>query len=108
MKRTPEEEALMIKSAAIAEAARLCDQAIAAVERRGGNPVQTARAKRYQLAEFNRTSPRIERVVCDLIRPAPGEPAASSRDELLAAIELYCASGVEEIERRFGAKVSPR
>lgn len=91
-----------IETAAVAEATRLCDSAIAALARLQEQPFASpslcARAKRYQIDEFSRTSRKTERVVFEIRRDK-----WASRDELLAAIDLYCAAGVAEVERRFRA-----
>jgi hypothetical protein len=55
-----------------------------------------ARAKRYQLDEFARTSSKVNRAVSDV-----GQGTWSSREQFLAAIDLYCAAGIAEVERRF-------
>ena len=88
-----------IETAAVAEAARLCEQALAGMARLASAPSasQRARAKRYQLEEFRPTSAKVQRLVSDACRPGP----LATREEFLAAVDLYCAAGVAEIERRF-------
>lgn len=93
-----------IETAATVEASRLCDSALAALARMQANPFAApspklrARAKRYQLEEFSRTSRKVERVVCDI-----GRDVFATRDEFLGAVDLYCAAGIAEVERRFRA-----
>jgi hypothetical protein len=84
----------VVIAAARAEATRLCDRALAAVAKLGATPDQRARAKRYQIEEFSRTSARVERVVCGLVE-------FSTREDLLTAIAAYCEAGIAEVESRF-------
>ncbi len=96
-----------VEAAAKTEATRLCDAALATPRRfplPDGWPVATsehsARAKRYQLDVF-RNLKLADRVVCDLLRGEDGDVAVDSREEFLAARDLYCAAGIAEVERRF-------
>lgn len=94
---------LRIITVAQAEATRLCDQALAAMTRLRATTQQRARAERYQSNEFSRTSARTTRLLCNLMRPAPGQPCTCSHEELLEAIGIYCDAGVAEVRRRFDA-----
>jgi hypothetical protein len=96
------EKAATIEAAAVAEATRLCDHALAVLARPlalGGMPSaeHRARAKRYQKDEFLCTSRKVERAVYELFT----RDEWTSRDELLAALPIYCAAGIAEVERRF-------
>ena len=88
-----------IETAAVAEAARLCEQAPAGRARLAAAPsaAQRARAKRYQREELQPTSARVQRLVGDACRPGP----LATREEFLAALDMYCAAGIAEVERRF-------
>ncbi len=89
--------ATKIETAAVTEATRLCDQAFAGMAKiLTITPSQRARAKRYQLVEFRSTSSRVQRLVSEAVA---GEFA--SREEFLASVDLFCAAGVAEVERRF-------
>jgi hypothetical protein len=96
------EQITKVTDAAKIEATRLCEQALKPHPHVKETPVYRARARRYQIEEFSRTSAKIERVVCDLLRDeSTGDVAVSSRAELLAAIDAYCDAGIAEVERRF-------
>lgn len=88
-----------VEAAAVTEATRLCEQALAGMSRVATTPTaaQRARAKRYQLDEFRPTAAKVQRLVCDACRSEP----LATREEFLAAVDLYCAAGVAEVERRF-------
>jgi hypothetical protein len=105
------EQITKVTDTAKIEAARLCDQALAPRPRSSGpspsewTSAQWARVQRYQLERFERASQRIERVVCDLLRDEEtGDVAVSTREELLTAIDVYCAAGIAEVARRFRAE----
>lgn len=108
MSKMNAETAAKILAAAAAEATRRCDVVLAACERLSATAAQRARAKRDVLAEFtaaDRQGPRakMERAVLDLFRNADGDVTVfATRDDLLAAVDLYCAAGKAEAERRFG------
>jgi hypothetical protein len=97
------EKTATIEAAAVAEATRLCDHVLAVLAKPcpvTGEPHSEARrvrTKRYQLDEFRPTFAKVERVVYSLFT---GDEWAS-REELLAACDLYCAAGRAEVERRF-------
>lgn len=98
------EKNAVVAAAAVTEAARLCDTAIAASIRLRGQPFASpdlvARAKRYQKDEFSPKSAKVTRVVYDLF----GYDGWASREEFLAAVDVYCAAGVCEVGRRFNAE----
>lgn len=97
------EQAAKLTAAAITEATRLCDQAMAALSRLDAW-AKKDRARRYQIDEFRTASARVERVVFDLLRVCPDGPAdVATRGALLDAIDTYCNAGLAEIERRFSA-----
>ncbi len=91
----------LVTTAAIAEATRLCDQAFSAMRSPQTRPDVRARAKRYQVEHF-RNQALSNRVVCDLLRGDDGI-IGGTREEFLAAVDLYCAAGIAEVERRFAA-----
>ncbi len=101
---TAKEVASKIEAAAVAEATRLCDNAFAGIARHIGagrqmSPDQRARAKRYQIEEFRPTYAKALRLCSD----AHPSWLFESREEWLGAVDLYCAAGIAEVERRFRA-----
>jgi hypothetical protein len=87
--------------AARAFAAHLCDDTLSLNETwKSASPEQRKRAKRYQLEEFrecDRTKKNIERIVLDMFCA----DEFSTRDDLLAAVEVYADAGIAEVERLF-------
>lgn len=102
-----------VESAAVTEATRLCDQAFAGLAKLSADPAVAthlpplpsllAKAKRYQLHEFRPDFARIRRMVSDLVQPCDN---GLSREEYESAINLFCAAGIAEVERRFRSQGS--
>ena len=93
----------VVIAAAKARAVSLCATALAACFKHGATAERHARAKRYQIEEFQNRK-MSERILCDLLlRPASGAPLIDSREELLAAIEVYEIAGIAEVRRLFAA-----
>lgn len=97
-----------IIAAATAKASARCEVCLSACERLHATPVQRARVKRDLLAEFDtcdsmgRVRALMERTVLDLFRNEDGDVTVfSTRDELLAAIAVYGATGKAEVQRLF-------
>jgi len=93
----------VVIAAAKERAVSLCEKALAACFKYGATAERHARAKRYQIEEFQNRK-MSERILCDLpLRPAGGAPLIDSREELLAAIEVYEIAGIAEVRRLFAA-----
>ncbi len=94
--------ATKITDAAIIEATRLCDIALAALVTYGSSPARLESTRRAQVAVF-RNAKMSERIVCDLLRQVDDSIGVGSREELLAFVSLYQETGVSEVCCRFAA-----
>lgn len=91
----------LVTASAQERAASLCGKAIAAILDLGATPAQRARGERYQVEEFQNRK-MSERILCDLLlHPADEVALIDTREELLAAIDVYAAAGIAEVRRLF-------